>query len=144
MHQEFLWSVGSWASILGLLISVGTLLMALNIKGKIGQSLRRQRYQQQSGKILLDLKAVREQIYGAREYEKPAKDYPSQTILHIRELVLQIYYFKLWRYGEERRMKQLVRLLEQAAAGRAPKTTAKELLMALDEIIAIVESHTEL
>ena len=143
MQDSLLSSVGNWASILGFFITVGTLTMALNIRKKIEQTLRRQRYQQQRGRILLDIKTIREQIYGAQEYEKPAKEYPSQTILHVRELVLQLYYFKLWRYSEGWRMKQLVRLLEQASS-KASKSTAKDLLMALDEIIAIVESHTEL
>jgi len=143
MHKEFLWSAGSWASILGLLISVGTLLMALNIKGKIEQSLRKKQYQQQQGRILSSIKQIRDGIYAAQEYDRPVREYPSQTILNIRELVLQLYYFKLWKRSEERRMRNFVKLLEQSAS-KASKATAKDLVMAMDEIIAIVESHAEL
>lgn len=143
MQDSVLSIVGSWASILGFFITIGTLLMAVNIKKKIEQSLRRKQYQQQRGRILLNIKEIRDGIYDAQEYNRLVKEYPCQTILNIRELVLQLYYFKLWRWGEERRMLEFMKLLEQAA-GRTSKSTAKDLVMALDEIIAIVESHAEL
>jgi len=143
MQDSVLSSIGSWASILGFFIAVGTLLMALNIKSKVEQSLRKKQYQQQRGRILLNIKRIRDEVYNAQEYERPVKDFPSQTILNIRELVLQLYYFNLWKLIERQHMKRFVRLLEQASS-RTSKTTAKDLVMGLDEIIAIVESHAEL
>jgi len=145
MQDSFITSMANWTSILGCLISVSTLLMALNIRKKVEQSLRRKQFQQQRGRILLDIKQIRGELYEAQEYNRLIKEYPAQTILNIRELVLQLFYFKLWRLSEERCMQRFVTLLEESTAAVKPKKhTAKDMLMALDEIIAIVESHAEL
>ena len=145
MQESFITIIANWTSILGFLISVGTLLMALNIRKKVEQSLRRKQFQQQRGRILMNIKQIRSEIYEAQEYDRLIKDYPSQTILSMREQVLQLVYFRLWRRGEEQHMQRFAKLLEEATAAVKPKKyTAKDMLMALDEIIAIVESHAEL
>jgi len=144
MQDSFITSMANWTSILGCLISVGTLLMALNIRKKVEQSLRRKQFQQQRGRILTNIKQIRSEIYDAQEYDRLVKDYPSQTILDMREQVLQLVYFRLWRRSEERRMQRFATLLAESTAAKPKKYTAKDMLMALDEIIAIVESHAEL
>jgi|GEM_PF-6606531 len=145
MQDSFIASMANWTSILGCIVSVSTLLMALNIRKKVEQSLRRKQFQQQRGRILLDIKQIRGELYEAQEYDRLIKEYPAQTILNIRELVLQLFYFKLWRLSEERCMQRFVTLLEESTAAVKPKKyTAKDMLMALDEIVAIVESHAEL
>ena len=149
MEDSFVAHVSDWLSIAGFFITLVTLFMTLNIRGKIEQTMRRQRFQQQGDRIYLKLKRIRDEVHQSNEYDKPVRKFPSPTLLCLRELTLQLIYFKLWNRSEHQRMRRFVHQLEQAASPKAAfplpkKYTAKDLIMGLDEIIAIVESRKEL
>ena len=129
--------LGNWASILGLIITIITLLMMLNIRGKIDRSLGKQRFMQQRENLLAEISAIRKCIY-----EDAACDL-DEHLLHLRELLLQLVNYRIWRMSDRLKLKQIITSLTKTYNGQK-RTSRKAYVMYIDEVIAMVKAQAEI
>ncbi|MCL2531789.1 MAG: hypothetical protein FWE40_06500 [Oscillospiraceae bacterium] len=128
--------LGNWASILGLIITVLTLLMMLNIRGKIDRSLGKQRFLQQREGLLAELTEIRTCV---RENADCDLD---EHLLHLRELLLQLVNYRIWRIGDRLKLRQIISSLTKTYNGQK-RTGRKAYVMYIDEVIAMVKAQAE-
>ena len=138
MSQAFI----NWINIVALAITVVTLLTTLNIRGKIDRSLGKQRFMQQREKIVGEFNAVRQKVKYADGADAQARD---AMLLDLRMLALQLSHFHIWRMGDRLKLYRFTRFVSQAYMPDKPgeKVCAKELIMRVDEIIAMVKAQAE-
>ena len=127
--------IANWASIFGFLITIGTLLMALNIRGKIEHSLGRQRFLQQRGQIVADFAAVRAKVKGAEETD-------GEVLEELRVLLLSLTHYKIWHFKERMHLDKFIAFISLVYSGQK-RTTSNDLVMRIDEAVAIVKSQVE-
>ena len=132
---ENIQTIGSWASIICLVITLFTLMLTLNIRGKIERSLGKQRFLQQREKIVADFAALRAKI---KALDKP----DSEALEELRVLLLQLTHFKIWHLKESAYFKRFIAFLTNVYNGKK-QTTCKELVMRIDEVVTIVKSQVE-
>jgi len=137
MNQTFF----NWINVFAFAFTLITLLMTLNIRGKIDRSLGKQRFLQQRERIVADFTAVRNKLKLAGEDEQ-ARDV---CLLDLRALSLQLDHFRIWRWNDRLKLKQFIRFMSKAYMPESPKAkiTGKELIMRVDEIVAIIKSQPE-
>jgi len=127
--------IGSWASIICLVITVFTLMLTLNIRGKIERSLGKQRFLQQREKIVAEFAAVRGKI---KALDKP----DGEALEELRVLLLQLTHYRIWHVKELSYLKRLIGLITNAYSGKK-QPTCKDLVMRIDEVVTIVKSQVE-
>jgi len=128
--------LGSWASILGLIITIITLLMMLNIRSKIDRSLGRHRFLEQRETIITELNELRESIRCGGDYGNEL----DELLLRLRELLLQLANYRIWRISDRVRLEQSIRFLSKTYNGQK-KCSCKEHVMRIDVIIAMVKAQ---
>ena len=129
--------LGNWASILGLIITIITLLMMLNIRGKIDRSLGRQRFLQQRESLLAQLTTIRQCIYEDTNCNL------DDELLHLRELMLQLVHYRIWRLSDRYKFKQIIGSLTKTYNGQK-RTSRKAYVMYIDEVIAMVKAQADM
>ena len=135
-------TLANWLCIAGFGFTLFTLVTTLNIRGKIDRSLGKQRFLQQREKIVSDFLAVRQEIAlandGGREELEP-------HLLELRALALQLSHYHIWHGKDAARLKQFIRYISKAYMPDKPggKLSGKELIMRVDEIVAIVKAQAE-
>jgi len=138
MSQTFV----NWICVIGFAFTLITLLTTLNIRGKIDRSLGKQRFLQQREKIIAEFNAVRQKVKYADGADDQARD---ALLLDLRTLALTLSHFHIWRLGDRLRLARFIRFVSQAFMPDKPgaKTCAKELIMRVDEVIAMVKAQAE-
>ena len=138
MNQTFI----NWVNIIALAITVFTLLTTLNIRGKIDRSLGKQRFMQQRERIVAEFGAVRQKVKYADGADAQTRD---AVLLDLRTLALTLSNFHIWRAGDRMKLYRFIRFVSQAYMPDKPgeKVCAKELIMRVDEIIAMVKAQAE-
>jgi hypothetical protein len=134
--------VANWACVIGFGITIITLLTTLNIRGKIDRSLGKQRFLQQREKIVADFGAARQRAKYADGADVQARD---ALLLDLRTLALQLSHFHIWRLGDRLKLRRFIRFVSRAYMPDKPgaKASAKELVMRVDEVVAIVKAQAE-
>jgi len=135
-------NIVNWVCIFSFAITLVTLLMTMNIRGKIDRTLGKQRFLQQRGKIVADFTAIRGGVLRADENDRQAVE---PLLLELRALALQLSHFHIWYWKDLRKLKQFIRFMSQAYMPDKPggKIAGKELVMRVDEIVAIVKAQAE-
>ncbi|MCL2195237.1 MAG: hypothetical protein FWB76_04730 [Oscillospiraceae bacterium] len=128
-------NLGNWASVLGLIITVITLLMMLNIRSKIDRSLGKHRFMEQRDVIITELNELREAIRCGGDYGQL-----DEQLLRLRELLLQLANYRIWRPSDRVRLEQHIRFLSKTYNGEK-KCSCKEHVMRIDVIIAMVKAQ---
>ena len=131
-------TMGSWASIICLVITVFTLLMTLNIRGKIDRSLGKQRFLQQREKIVAEFNTARMKL----KYAEGDEQAVSASLLELRAMTLQLDHYRIWRSKDWLKLRKFIKFFSRTYSGQK-QATAKELMMRIDEIIVIVKSQAE-
>lgn len=129
--------LGAIASILGFFIALITLMAALNIRGKIDRSLGKQRFLQQKEHVLAQLTDIRARILNNDESVSL-----ENLLLHLRELMLQLTNYRIWRATDKLKFKRYIGYLSKAYNGAKPRSR-KELVMRIDEVVAMVKAQLE-
>jgi len=134
--------IANWACIIGFCITIFTLLTTLNIRGKVDRSLGKQRFLQQREKIVADVTALRRKI--AYAGGDGAQDMDA-ILLELRTLAMQLTHFHIWRWQDRRKLKQFIRYMSEAYMPDKPgaKSSAKALIMRIDELVALVKAQAE-
>ena len=134
--------IANWACIIGFGITIITLLMTLNIRGKIDRSLGKQRFLQQRERIVADFTAVRNKLKYTEEDDSQARD---ACLLDLRALSLQLDHYRIWRLNDRLKLRQFIRFMSKAYMPDNPKVkiSGKELVMRVDEIVAVVKAQAE-
>jgi len=128
-------TVANWLCIFGFAITLVTLLMTVNIRGKIERSLGKQRFLQQRATIVSEFTAVRNRIKGGEKMD-------SEALEELRALLLQLTHYRIWHMSERMQMKKFIGFLSRAYSGEK-RATGRELVLRIDEIIAVVKSQAE-
>jgi len=128
--------LGNWASILGLIITIITLFMMLNIRAKIDRSLGKQRFLQQRENLTAELMTIRKSVH-----EDPSCNLDDE-LLHLREIMLQLVNYRIWRMGDRMKLKQIIASLTKTYNGQK-RTSRKAYVMYIDEVIAMVKAQAE-
>jgi len=128
------------ASIAGFLIAFLTLCATLNIRGKIDRSLGKQRFLQQREKLVAQLSELRTAIRcvdGSGDCTGL-----DDLLLNLRELILQLSHYRIWRIGDRVKFKQYISFISKAYNGEK-QCSCKEHIMRIDEIVAMVKAQAE-
>ena len=128
-----------WITLLGFIITLFTLTMTLNIRGKIERSLGKQRFLQQREKLLQQLNVIRAGILRPDETDRL-----DARLLDLRALSLQLKHYSIWHMDDQRKLNRFIKYVAGAYNmdnGKSPKV--KELVMRIDEIVAIVKAQSE-
>jgi len=135
-------TIVNWINVFAFAFTIVTLLTTLNIRGKIDRSLGKQRFLQQREKIVASFAAARQRLVRADENTGDAMD---SILLDLRTLALQLAHFHIWRLGDRLKLKQFIRFVSQAYMPDKPseRVSGKELIMRVDEIVAIVKAQAE-
>jgi len=135
-------NIVNWVCIFSFAITLVTLLTTLNIRGKIDRTLGKQRFLQQREKIVADFTAVRQNVLRTDEKDRPAME---PFLLDLRALALQLSHFHIWSPADRKMLQKFIRLMSQAYMPDKPgeKVSGKELVMRVDEIVAIVKAQAE-
>ena len=128
--------LGNLASISGLVIACLTLLATLNIRGKIDRSLGKQRFLQQREALLAQLAVIRKCIYENADCNL------DDQLLHLREVMLLLVNYRIWRMTDKLKLKRYIDYLSKAYNGAKPRSR-KELVMRIDEVVAMVKAQLE-
>jgi len=126
------------ASTFGLVFSLATLLATLNIRAKIDRSLGKQRFLQQREILLNQLVRIRQNIRCMDENDCDLDD----LLLNLRELLLQLVNYRIWRPVDRIRLKQFIDFLSKTYNGQK-QCSCKEHIMRIDEIVAMVKAQAE-
>ena len=129
--------LGATASILGFFIALFTLVAALNIRGKIDRSLGKQRFLQQKENVLGQLMDIRARIRSNEEMMNL-----DDLLLHLRELMLQLTNYRIWRASDKLKLKRYIDHISKAYNGQK-QCSRKEHVMRIDEVIAMVKAQLE-
>ena len=132
-------NIGSVASIIGLGITLITLCMMLNIRGKIDRSLGKQRFLQQRNRIVMELTELRAPLRGMEGGDREGLD---ELLLKLRELLLQLGHYRIWRPSDRLKLKQYTQFISKAYNGQK-QCSCKEHVMRIDEIVAMVKAQAE-
>jgi len=138
MSQTFV----NWICVIGFAITLITLLTTLNIRGKIDRSLGKQRFMQQREKLVAEFNTVRSKVKYTDGADPQTRD---AVLLDLRTLALTLSHFHIWRAGDRLMLYRFIRFVSQAYMPDKPdeKVCAKELIMRVDEIIAMVKAQAE-
>ena len=138
MNQTFI----NWVNIIALAITLITLLTTLNIRGKIDRSLGKQRFLQQREKIVAEFNAARQKVKYADGADAQSRD---AVLLDLRTLALQLSHYRIWRAGDHLMLYKFTRFVSRAYMPDKPseKACAKELIMRVDELVAMVKAQAE-
>ena len=132
-------NIGSVASIIGLGITLITLCMMLNIRGKIDRSLGKQRFLQQRNRILIELTEIRAAIRCIEGGDRAGLD---ELLLKLRELLLQLEHYRIWRPSDRLKLRQYTQFISKAYNGQK-QCSCKEHVMRIDEVVAMVKAQAE-
>jgi len=132
-------NLGNIASIAGFIIALLTLLATLNIRGKIDRSLGKQRFLQQRNRIVMDLTEIRGAIRCIEGDDCTGLD---ELLLRLRELILQLGHYRIWRMTDRLKLKQHTQFISKAYNGQK-QCSCKEHIMRIDEIVAMVKAQAE-
>jgi len=135
-------NVVNWVCIFSFAITLVTLLMTLNIRGKIDRTLGKQRFLQQRQRIVADFLAARDSVLRVDENDRQAME---PLLLELRALALQLSHFHIWRWQDRGMLQKFIRFMSQAYMPDKPggKISAKQLVMRVDEVVAIVKAQAE-
>jgi len=131
--------LGSIASIAGFVIALLTLCATLNIRGKIDRSLGKQRFLQQRNRIMMELTEIRAAIRCIEGDDCTGLD---ELLLKLRELLLQLGHYRIWRLSDRFKLKQYTQFISKAYNGQK-QCSCKEHIMRIDEIVAMVKAQAE-
>jgi len=129
--------IANWFSIFAFVITVFTLLMTLNIRSKIERSLGKQRFLQQRGRIVADFQALRSKI---KCQNGDAAD--GESLEELRVLLLSLTHYRIWRLKDRLYLKQFIGFASKVYSGEK-QSNCKDLVMRIDEVVAIVKSQVE-
>jgi len=132
-------TLGSIASIAGFIIALLTLCATLNIRGKIDRSLGKQRFLQQRNRIVMELTELRAAIRCMEGNDHSGLD---ELLLRLRELILQLGHFRIWRLSDRLKLRQYTQFISKAYNGEK-QCSCKEHIMRIDEIVAMVKAQAE-
>ena len=137
--DTYLASVNNWLGVIGFVMTMATLVMTLNIRGKIAQTLGKQRFLQQREELISSFENIRMKIAdldAEGERSKTNVHISAAYILDLRALTLRLAHLKIWKLADRLVFLRFIRRI-------APKMhiSGVELVMRIDEIIAIVESQ---
>jgi len=127
--------IANWFSIFAFVITIFTLLMTLNIRSKIERSLGKQRFLQQRGRIVADFQAVRSKI-------KCQEEADGEVLEELRVLLLSLTHYRIWQPKDQLYLKKFIGFVSNAYSGKK-QATCKDLVMRIDEVVAIVKSQVE-
>ena len=164
--KEIIANLNNWLGVIGFVMTMATLFMTLNIRRRIEQTLGKQRFLQQREEVLGAFRDLRAQSYKIVDREE------ETTFLHnLRAITLRLEHFKIWSFSERvpihsltkrltkilsppsfwYRMRREMEVKKMAKRGCGMKAnydrqvaSANELVMRIDEIVAIVESHADI
>ena len=145
--NEIIANVNNWLGIIGFIITLATLLMTLNIRGRIEQTLGKQRYIEQRDIILSKLQQIRTRLNGEIDKNRNclADDMPPSIFLDLRALILQLKRFKVWRKSDREELDRFIATLSSLISGTRSDNPARlvvRLVLRLDVVIAIVEANS--
>jgi len=137
--NNYLASFNNWLGVIGFILTLITLAMTLNIRGKIEQTLGKQRFLQQREELISSFKNIRLKIAdldAEGERRKENVHISTAYVLDLRALTLRLTHLKIWKLADRLVFWRFIRRI-------APKMhiSGAELVMKIDEIIAIVESQ---
>jgi len=152
--NDIITNMDGWLGVIGFVMTIATLLMTLNIRGKIEQTLGKQRFAQQREDILENFASIRDDIINIRADDCDIGGLPARFMYDLRALALRLIHFKIWKFKERGTLRRFIDYLNGRSAvkevffestrEREDRRKIKHLVRKVDEVIAIVDSHADI